>query len=190
VLWTSFDKHQAHDLLPLPYTEEAIFHVSNRIKQIQEFLNTTIVIENVSSYLSFECSEISEWEFLIAVATECNCEILLDLNNIHVSQYNNDIDAHEYINSIPLDRVAEVHLAGFEEKDGYLLDAHNNKVSESVWSLYQDLVKRNNKIPTLIEWDNDLPSFDTLLQEAKKAEEFQQSIHPMQAIQASNCVGV
>jgi len=114
----------------------------------------------------------NEWDFLVAVAEESQCKILLDLNNIYVSQYNNQIDANEYINNIPLKLVAEIHLAGFEDKGTYLLDAHNNKVSSPVWALYQEVMKKDNTIPTLIEWDNDLPPLSTLLQEAEKARNY------------------
>ena len=162
-------------MLPLPYTEEAISYVSKRIRQIQDFLETTLVVENVSSYLSYECSIFNEWEFLTAIAEISNCKILLDLNNIYVSQYNNEIDAEEYIKNIPLNLVAEIHLAGFEHKGSYLLDAHNHKVSTPVWNLYQEVMKNNISIPTLIEWDNDLPPFSTLLEEAEKARRYQQS---------------
>lgn len=173
--WTSFEQKHAHDLLPLPYTEEAINYVSERILQIQDFLKTTIVVENVSSYLSYECSTLNEWEFLTTIAEKSNCKILLDLNNIYVSQYNNDIDAREYIKNIPLNLVAEIHLAGFEDKGTYLLDAHNHEVSTPVWELYQEVMRHNHSIPTLIEWDNDLPPFSTLMKEADKARQHQQS---------------
>lgn len=173
--WTSFNQQHALDLLPLPYTQETISHVSERIMQIQDFLKTTLVIENVSSYLSYGCSDLNEWEFLTAIAETANCKILLDLNNIYVSQYNNDIDAKEYISNIPLHLVAEIHLAGFENKGTYLLDAHNHEVSSPVWELYQEVMQNNNSIPTLIEWDNDLPPFSTLLQEAEKARRYKQT---------------
>ncbi len=167
--WTSYQSHHAHDLLPLPYTEEAVHHVSRRIRNIQDYLETTLVVENVSSYLEFAASELNEWEFLATVAEESGSQILLDLNNIHVSHYNNGTDAVEYIENIPLDRVAEIHLAGFEHKGEYLLDAHNNRVSDPVWELYRQITKKTLSIPTLIEWDNDLPPLETLLCEAGKA---------------------
>ncbi len=173
--WTSFAQQHANELLPLPYTEEAINYVSDRIIQIQDFLKTTLVVENVSSYLSYECSTMHEWEFLTAIAKASSCKILLDLNNIYVSQYNNEIDATEYIRNIPLELVAEIHLAGFEDKGIYLLDAHNHQVSTPVWQLYQEVMSKNHSIPTLIEWDNDIPPFSTLLQEAEKASYYQQS---------------
>ncbi len=175
--WTSFEKQHAHDLLPLPYTEEAINHVSERITQIQDFLETKLVIENVSSYLTYKCSELSEWEFLIAVAEQSCCKILLDLNNIYVSQFNNQCDSIEYIRNIPLNLVAEIHLAGFEDRGTYLLDAHNNKVSAPVWELYQKVIRNNHTIPTLIEWDNDLPPLSTLLQEAEIARNYNKSLN-------------
>lgn len=171
--WTSCHSHHAHDLLPLPYTEEAVRHISRRIRDIQDYLETTLVVENVSSYLEFEASGMSEWEFLAAVAGESGSRILLDLNNIHVSHCNNGADAGEYIDNIPLDRVAEIHLAGFEPRGEYLLDAHNNKVSEPVWALYRQVTEKNPSIPTLIEWDNDLPPFEVLLHEAGKARAIQ-----------------
>lgn len=179
--WTSFEQRHAHDLLPLPYTEEAVHHVSDRIQRIQDYLGTTLVVENVSSYVSFECSTLHEWEFLTAVVEMSSCKILLDLNNIYVSQYNNQVDARAYIDNIPLALVAEIHLAGYEDKGSYLLDAHNHTVSAPVWELYEDVVRRDPSIPTVIEWDNDLPAFSTLLREANKARKYKQvasSRHP------------
>ena len=174
--WTSFKKQHAHDLLPLPYTDETITHVSKRIEIIQDYLENTLVVENVSSYLNYECSSLSEWEFLSAIAETANCKILLDINNIFVSQFNNDFNATDYINNIPFDLVEEIHLAGFEDKGTYLLDAHNNKVAAPVWDLFKEVMKQNNNIPTLIEWDNELPEFTILLQEAEKARCIQQTI--------------
>ena len=174
--WTSFDKQHAHDLLPLPYTNEAINHVSNRIIQIQEILETTLVIENVSSYLTYSCSEMDEWDFLTNVAKQAQCKILLDINNIYVSQFNNDLDANKYLNQIPLDLIAEIHLAGYEDKGKYLLDSHNNKVSLPVWELYKILIERDHSIPTLIEWDNNIPPLSILLSEADKARNLKQLI--------------
>lgn len=174
--WTSFESQHAHDLLPLPYTDEAINHVSKRIIQIQDFLETTLVIENVSSYLAFSCSEMNEWDFLNAVSNQANCKILLDLNNIYVSQFNNNLDSDEYINGVNLDCVAEIHLGGFENKGTYLLDAHNNKVSSPVWGLYKKVIDKDISIPTLIEWDNDIPPLTTLLKEAEKAHNIKQDL--------------
>lgn len=174
--WSSFNKQHAHDLLPLPYTEEAVTHVSNRIKIIQEYLESNLLIENVSSYLSYKCSELNEWEFLTFVAEASNCKIILDVNNIFVSQYNNDIDAKKYIQKIPINLVAEIHLAGYEDNGEYLLDSHNNLVSEGVWELYKQVMMLDKTIPTLIEWDNDLPPFSTLFDEANKALQIKNSI--------------
>ena len=179
--WTSFERQHAHDLLPLPYTEEAVHHVSGRIQEIQDYLGTALVVENVSSYLSFECSILQEWEFLTAVSETSGCKILLDLNNIYVSQYNNQVDARAYIDNIPLASVAEIHLAGYEDKGAYLLDAHNHTVSAPVWELYEEVVRRDSSIPTVIEWDNDLPAFSTLLKEADKARKYKQAVSSYRA---------
>lgn len=178
--WTSHRSHHAHDLLPLPYTEEAVRHVSRRIRDIQDYLEAPLVVENVSSYLEFAALSLREWEFLTAVTEESGSQILLDLNNIHVSHCNNGTDAGEYLDNIPLERVAEIHLAGFEPRDGYLLDAHNNEVSEPVWALYRQVAEKTASIPTLIEWDNDLPPFATLLDEAGKARAIQSQAARMQ----------
>ncbi len=117
-----------------------------------------------------------EWDFLINVAKQAQCKILLDINNIYVSQFNNDLDANKYLSKVPLDLIAEIHLAGFEDKGTYLLDAHNNNVSSAVWELYIKVIERDNSIPTLIEWDNDIPPLSVLLSEAEKARKLNNSI--------------
>ena len=168
--FTHIEGVYSHDLLPLPYTEEAVKHCASKIAEIQDFLGQQILIENVSSYISLHCSQLSEAEFVRAVAEEANCLLLLDLNNIYVNQFNHGDDARKYIDTMPIERVREVHLAGFENKQNYLLDAHNNPVSDEVWELYRHLLKRNSGLPTLIEWDNDIPSLHRLLQEKSAAD--------------------
>ncbi len=167
--WTSAHGVHFHDLLPLPYTEETINHVSDRISQIQDFLGRRLLIENVSSYLSFEQSQMNECEFVASVAEKADCGILLDVNNIFVSQYNHGDDAIAYIKSIPADRVGEIHLAGGEERDGYMLDTHSREVPEDVWTIYKAAIAHCGDTPSLIEWDNDIPHFTVLEQEASKA---------------------
>lgn len=167
--WTSWNSLHSHDLLPLPYTEEALAHVVNRITQIQDFLKTHIAIENVSAYMTFKHSTIDEVEFVNAVAKQADCNILFDINNLYVNHVNNDQDMHAYINAIDISRVVELHMAGFEEKANYVLDAHNSKVHENVWKLYEMFLQRKNDIPTLIEWDHEIPAFDVLYTEAMKA---------------------
>ncbi len=160
----------SHDLLPLPYTREAVMHCAQRILEIQDFLQERILIENVSSYISFQNAEMNEVEFVKAVAEEADCFLLLDLNNIYVNQYNHGDDAQKYIDGMPLERIKEVHLAGFENKQDYLLDAHNNPVASEVWGLYSSLLYKIPYVPTLIEWDNQIPSLDRVLLEKNKAD--------------------
>jgi len=167
--WISVDDQYFHELLPLPYTEEALEHVVKRIKQIQHWLNRTITIENVSSYLTYQESEMSEWEFLASVAERADCGILLDINNIYVSSYNHQFDPKHYLQRMPKDRVQQMHLAGFETKPGYLLDGHNDAVHSEVWALYRQALKYLGAVPTLIEWDQNIPEFPRLEAEALKA---------------------
>jgi len=172
--WTAGGGSHFHDLLPLPYTEEALRHVSARIAEAQEHLGRRLLIENVSSYLEFEHSAIPEWEFLRETAARSGCGILLDVNNIHVSAVNHGFDARLYIDSIPARDVEEIHLAGHVTKDiegtALLIDTHSRPVSDAVWGLYAHALERLGPKPTLIEWDSDLPAFDVLLAEAAKAD--------------------
>lgn len=159
-----------HDLLPLPYTEEALQHLGDRIAQVQDFLGERLLVENVSSYVNYAHSTLSEAEFLGALCERADCDLLLDVNNIHVSAFNHGFSATAFLDAVPLERVREVHLAGYEDMGPYLLDAHNHAVSEPVWSLFNELVRRAPHIPALIEWDNDIPSLQVLMNEAGKAE--------------------
>ena len=164
-----------HDLMPLPYNEECLMHVSKRIHQIQDILECPLVIENVSSYLSYNDSTMTEAEFVSNLVTEADCNLLLDVNNIYVNEYNLKESAINFIEAMPTERIQEIHLAGFEPCGEYVLDAHNNPVSTEVWDLYKICCKFHGAVPTLIEWDNDLPEFDVLMQEASKAELIQQN---------------
>lgn len=172
--WTSVNGVHSNDLLPLPYTQEALHHVSSRIAQVQDFLGRQILIENVSSYLQFKQSHIPEWEFLVETARSSGCGILLDVNNIYVNSINHGFNAVRYLNAIPSRYVQEIHLAGFAvnryERGQILIDNHGARVADSVWSLYERAIRRFGKTPTLIEWDTDIPSLDTLLDEATKAD--------------------
>ena len=169
--WNASEGMYLNDLLPLPYTEEALSHTVNRIQQVQEFLGQEILIENVSSYLEYEVSTIPEWEFVAAISNQSGCKILLDINNIHVSARNHDFDAHDYLRAIPAEKVAEIHLAGFEMRDDILVDTHSRPVCDTVWKLYKDTLSLIGPRPTLIEWDNDIPALDELLAEAIKADQ-------------------
>jgi uncharacterized protein (UPF0276 family) len=169
--FTRFGEHQLHDLLPFPYTEEALVQVAERVLKIQDYLNRALVIENVSSYVSFKESSMDEADFLSELVKLTDCELLLDVNNAYVNEINHGISAEDFINRIPLGQVREIHLAGYEDKGGYLIDAHNNKVADPVWKIYEYLINQAGERPTLIEWDNDIPSLEVLMQEAAHAEQ-------------------
>lgn len=167
--WTGVGGHNLHDLLPLAYTDEAVRQVAGRIRQVQEILGRTILIENVSSYIEFKCSRLSEWEFLTTVADEADCAILLDINNIFVNAFNHEFDAVQYIDSVPTERVVQFHLAGHSDHGTYLLDSHDHPIRPEVWNLYEHAVSRFGRLPTLIEWDDNIPEFEILAATAEEA---------------------
>jgi uncharacterized protein (UPF0276 family) len=167
--WTGVGGHNLHDLLPLPYTDEAVLHVAGRIRRVQEILERTILIENISTYLEFTCSRLPEWEFLTAVAGEADCAILLDINNIFVNAFNHGFEAVHYIDSVPVDRVMQFHLAGHSDHGDYLLDTHDHEIRPEVWALYEHAVGRFGSVPTLIEWDDNIPEFEVLAAAAEEA---------------------
>lgn len=168
--WNVVGGRHLNDLLPLPYTEEALRHVSARISEVQEFLGRQILIENLSSYLEFNHSNIPEWEFLVDVANRSGCGILLDVNNVYVNACNHGFDPHTYLAAIPARLVGEIHLAGFDEQDGLLIDTHGKPVAPDVWELFRVALARFGTRPTLIEWDTDVPALPILLDEAVKAQ--------------------
>jgi uncharacterized protein len=167
--WTSVGGRNVHDLLPLPYTEEAVHHVAGRIRQVQEILERTILIENVSSYLEFTSSRLSEFEFLSAVADEADCAILLDINNIFVNAFNHCFDPVRYIDLVPAERVVQFHLAGHSDHGAFLLDTHDHPIRPEVWNLYEHALGRFGCVPTLIEWDDNIPEFEVLAATADEA---------------------
>lgn len=171
ICWTGVHGITTHDLLPLPYNAETLNHLVKRIQQVQDTLERQLVVENVSSYLQYQYSDMSEWEFLSYLVEEADCKLLLDVNNIYVNSYNHQFDPMEYLNTIPINRVQQIHLAGFEDKGTHLLDTHGQAVHEPVWELYQKALQRFGATPTLIEWDNNLPSFERLVEEANKAQQ-------------------
>lgn len=183
--WSSVGGRFANDLLPLPYTDEALEHVSLRIAQTQDALGRRILIENVSSYLEFNASTLTEWAFLAGVAAESGCGILLDLNNIHVAAHNHGFSSREYLQAIPREAVQELHLAGHDriELDGrdLLIDTHGAPVCPAVWDLYREALRRFGDVPTLIEWDTDIPAFDVLQAEASKADSLRSGEHAVAA---------
>lgn len=172
--WGSAGGRFTNDLLPLPYTEEALRHMADRVRQVQDFLGRQILIENVSSYLQFACSDIAEWDFLGALAHESGCGLLLDVNNVYVSALNHGFDPIQYLNAIPRHSVQEMHLAGhsvcvIDERE-VRIDTHDAPVCNEVWSLYAIAVERFGNVPTLIEWDAKIPALDVLAAEAHKAD--------------------
>jgi uncharacterized protein len=182
--WTGVGGKNLHDLLPLPQTEEAVFWVSRRIHQVQETLERTIAIENVSSYLTFADSTMTEWEFLSAVAEEADCAILLDINNVFVSAFNHGFDAERYLESVPARRVVQYHLAGHSDHGSYLLDTHDHPVSPKVWSLYQRAARLFGPVSALVEWDDNIPEFSTLEAVANQARTLHKSAAKLSATEA------
>ncbi|MDQ3261823.1 MAG: DUF692 domain-containing protein [Pseudomonadota bacterium] len=169
--WSSVGGQFLNDLLPLPYTEEALNHVVTRIGEAQDYLRRQILVENVSSYLQYKHSTIPEWEFLGEAARRAGCGILLDVNNIYVSAKNHHFDPGAYIDAIPAEPVQEIHLAGFDTNGDCLIDTHGKPVFDAVWPLYAHAIERLGPKPTLIEWDTDIPALEVLLAEAWKARE-------------------
>ncbi|MBM4336399.1 MAG: DUF692 domain-containing protein [Deltaproteobacteria bacterium] len=167
--WSSLDGRFLHDLLPLPYLEESIAHVSARIARVQDFLGRRIAIENVSSYATFAESELAEWEFLSAVAERADCSILLDVNNVHVSAVNHGFSAETYLDALPRERVAQLHIAGFSRGRELLLDSHGAAIDPAVWRLLELALERFGALPFVLERDRNIPPLSELLDEAKKA---------------------
>jgi len=174
--WIGVDKKVAHDLLPLPYTEEALRHVVERVKQVQDFFGHQILLENVSSYVAYQDSAMTEWDFLQAVAQEADCKILLDVNNIYVSAFNHHFDAESYLNAISVDRVQQFHIAGHSHLGDIIVDTHDHRVIDDVWDLYAKAVKRFGQVSTMIERDDRFPPFQQLLNELNKARAVAQKV--------------
>ncbi len=167
--WTGVSGTNLHDLLPLPYVDDVIVHVADRVRRVQDRLGRRIALENVSSYLSFDGDSMSEWDFLVAIAEEADCGILLDINNVFVSAHNHGFDAVKYIDSIPAERVFQIHLAGHSRSGQMLIDTHDHAVTDEVWALFERAISNLGPVSTLIEWDDQIPSYARLVEEADKA---------------------
>lgn len=167
--WTGVDGRNLHDLMPLPYTEEALAHVAARVRQVQDALGRRILLENVSSYVSYTDSSLSEWTFLDALAREADCLILLDVNNIHVSAHNHDFDPLAYLDGIDPARVWQIHLAGHSRAGELIVDTHDHAVPEPVWALYAQAIRRLGPVSTMIERDADIPPLPALIEELDAA---------------------
>ena len=170
--WGSVDGRYTHDLLPMPYTIEAAKLTARKIRQAQDFLEVPVAVENVSSYAEFHVSEMTEWEFLNEVVERADCGILLDVNNIYVSSRNHNFDPFVYVDAVAPERVAQIHLAGHSKFEKYILDTHDHPVIGPVWKLYDHAIRRCGPTPTLLEWDDRIPSFDEVHAEALKAEKY------------------
>ena len=166
-----------NDLLPFPYTQEALSGVVRRVEQVQEKLDRQLLVENLSSYLSFARSEMSEGEFLAELTRRTGCGILFDVENLHVNTRNLGVDAEAFIKAIPADAVKEYHLAGYSEIDGCLVDTHDHPVYPEVWKLYEFALQHIGPRPTLIEWDSDIPALPVLMGEAAKAQQRMENCH-------------
>jgi len=163
--WTGVNGVNLHDLMPLPYTEEAVEHVAERISQVQDYIGQQMLIENVSSYVSYNDSQMSEWEFLKAVAERADCFILLDINNIYVSSYNHNFDPVEYLTAIPSERVRQFHLAGHIHENSLIIDTHDQPIADPVFELYDKAVQHFGRVSTMIERDDNIPPLADLLSE-------------------------
>lgn len=167
--WTGVAGTNLHDLLPLPYTEEAIDHVAARVREAQDFLGRRILLENVSSYVSYADSQLTEWDFLAAVCERADCLILFDVNNVYVSSRNHGFDPRTYLDATPPHRVQQIHLAGHEDHGDYIIDTHDHPVVDPVWALYADALKRFGPVSTMIERDDRIPPLDELVTELDQA---------------------
>ena len=171
--FTGAHASNTHDLLPLPYTEEAIATVARNVSIAQDVLGRQIALENVSSYLSYRESAMTEWEFLIAVARRAGCKILLDVNNAYVSATNHRFAPESYVDAVPSDLVAQIHLGGYTDTGKFLFDTHSRAPTDPVWELYRRTIRRMPSTPVLIEWDEDVPAWDGLEAQAVKAADIQ-----------------
>jgi uncharacterized protein (UPF0276 family) len=175
--WTGVNNTNMHDLLPLPYTEEAIRHVAERVSLVQDYLGQQILLENVSSYVAFKDSEMTEWEFIQEIAERADCLILLDINNIYVSAFNHKFDPYTYLDGIPVERVLQFHLAGHTQEKDMLIDTHDHSIVDPVWDLYAAAVRRFGYVSTMIERDDNIPVLPELLSELDQARHIAETVH-------------
>ncbi|TGE22268.1 DUF692 domain-containing protein [Hymenobacter aquaticus] len=174
--WTGALGLNTHDLLPVPLTEETLRHIANRVRVIQDFLERPLVLENPSTYLSFTHSTIPEAEFLGRLAQETGCGLLLDVNNVYVSCFNNDEDPLAYIDALPADRIVQMHLAGHQHCGTHIIDTHDREVLSPVWALFQRAWQRTGGVATLLEWDSQIPPFAEYHAELLKARQFMEAM--------------
>jgi uncharacterized protein len=174
--WTGVNRLNTHDLLPVVLNEESLKHICNRINQVQDFLEQPVVFENPSTYLTFKQSTITEWDFLRYMTEETGCALLLDVNNVYVSGFNNDFDPVHYINQLPHDRIVQMHIAGHQHCGDYIIDTHDRKVVNDVWKLFTLAWQLTGGVATLLEWDSNIPEFEEYHSELLKAKQYMSSI--------------
>jgi uncharacterized protein (UPF0276 family) len=167
--WSSAGGAHLHDLLPIPYTKQAIDRVVERARQVQDFLEVRFALENTSSYLTFASSTMSEWEFISEIAERADIGLLFDVNNVYVSAYNHGFDPYEFVANVPHERIVQIHLAGHTHLGTHIIDTHRGQVTGPVWDLYRRTIELTGPVSTIIEWDEEIPSFDVLSAEADRA---------------------
>ena len=167
--WTGMNKQNLHDLLPIPFTDELLDHVANRVEEVQNFLGRSLVLENVSAYVSYSQSTMDEFEFLGRLVRKTGCRLLVDINNIYVNSVNHDLDAMECLRAIPKGAVQQLHLAGHTKVGNILIDSHGASVCAEVWRLYGEAVRIFDPISTIIEWDENIPEYEVLEAEMLRA---------------------
>ncbi len=170
--WTGVSGKNTHDLLPMPYTEEALHHVASRVRAVQDFLGAPLALENPSTYVEFAAGQMPEWEFLARLAEEADCALLLDVNNVFVSAFNHGFDQRTYLAAVPFDRVVQMHVAGHTHHGTHIIDSHIGPVVDDVWRLLGDAWQRSGGTSVLLEWDAEIPSFGVMHAEAMRAKEF------------------
>ncbi len=170
--WTGVNSLNTHDLLPVVLNEESLKHIIGRIREIQDFLERPLILENPSTYLTFKQSTIAEWDFLRFMSEETGCGLLLDVNNVYVSSFNNDFDPVHYINQLPHDRIVQMHIAGHQHCGDYIIDTHDRNVQEEVWKLFALAWELTGGVATLLEWDGNIPDFETYHTELLKSRQF------------------
>jgi len=180
--WTGVNATNSHDLLPLPYNEATVAHVVDRVVQVQDYLGRRILLENLSSYVTYKSSEMTEWDFFNEIARRSDCHILLDINNIYVSAHNHQYDPVDYLNGIDTDRVMQFHLAGHSYNGEMIIDTHDHDVCDPVWALYATSLNRFGAVSTMIERDDDIPEFTQLRQELAIAEDIAARTLPAEAL--------
>jgi len=176
ICWTGVAGLNGHDLYPVPYTEGSLRHLVERVRIAQDFLERPLVLENPSTYLTFQASSMPEEEFIARLADEADCALLLDVNNVYVTCRNHDLDPFEYLRAIPYDRVVQIHLAGHTDHGTHCIDTHDGRVTDPVWALYAEVQRRRGNTATLLEWDADIPKFDVLQHEVGRANRFRDAL--------------